>query len=822
MALVPGKCVKNLYCINKGMFVTMKTTYRQLLVQFKNKRIIIINCMIFLVMVSCAWSFAYYKNLVKGSRSVTTVVSIMRNTVPSKEISDFILPTYKTIVIVLNHVEDKWYIYYWYKDISISVSKESMDSISLLIVEIGENKYNLTEDYYSRRSLNLYNNTYEYRLPKMVHYSKSNFSRFSEIRNWPGDMHILLYSIFKAVYYSVLSLIFLLVINIIYIKRHIIKNILYENRFYMYNLVVFTLIEIIFFIVVVIKNTLSFSDPFIYLYFMYRTMLDWLLYLSIVMLLIKLFKNKLLPILFSLFYIFLMCADIAIYLYNFTLFEKSFLKLVTIYSVMSYFNATTYSLIFFLLIVCIILSYTLNKMGTTISRRRIIVILLLCITVGILDFADRIIGYHVNSYRGKLGKYEYLEFEIKKKNLSYIRKNSFINFLEKVIFEKDSNPLRIISGLSQYKDIIDQYKLPFGKRQYANHGLKPFNKIVLFTSESMSLDLLTAYNENLTINTSGFYGSPDISRRMFTNIRTTAQPTLQGLSVLFHSHPNFDISMNGMNKYSLVKLLKDSGYKTIFLRSSTRNYAGENITFKKYGFDTIIASEDFAANPENRKYIYSWGVCDRLLYQKLIELLEKYKNDRVFITVLGVDMHPLDGRSDYKDLPYPKLPAGIDSYKSRKNFLKAVYYHDFDMGQTINTIKKRHLLTDDTLILLTADHACPYNSIVSQIKGMPENNLARIPLVFLSGQNIPKAQHSMMGSQLDIAPTILHLVNIPIPDGYWGNSLFSDGKINQFIGVDKGTLYIQTGDNKSTINVDEPANDIEKKFADLFNSAIMY
>ena len=86
------------------------------------------------------------------------------------------------------------------------------------------------------------------------------------------------------------------------------------------------------------------------------------------------------------------------------------------------------------------------------------------------------------------------------------------------------------------------------------------------------------------------------------------------------------------------------------MRSASKYFAGEDKIFNELGFRNL-GVEDF--EDKYPEYVHAWGLMDRMLYRELTKLLETYKNDKVFIMVLGVDTHPLDGRKDFLDLEYP-------------------------------------------------------------------------------------------------------------------------------------------------------------------------
>jgi len=306
------------------------------------------------------------------------------------------------------------------------------------------------------------------------------------------------------------------------------------------------------------------------------------------------------------------------------------------------------------------------------------------------------------------------------------------------------------------------------------------------------------------------------------NYFTSGTPTLQGLTATFNSHPNTDLILSGYYDNSLPGILKKVGYKTIFLRSASKYFADENIVFQHFKFDEIVAREYFQHYPEKYgKYIYDWGVSDRILYNKLEDILNDYRNEKIFIVVLGIDTHPPEGRIEYgyRHLYYPFIPKEFNNFGSARKWMISVRNHDYDLGAFYNKMKLTNQIDESTLFIFTADHACPYNSVVQNIKGHPKTNSGRIPLVFKTAQNFLKLIENILSSQLDLAPTILHLLNLPIPQGYWGESLFSKKKIPLAIGSESRDITIFTQEDKYKISTKDTGRK-NKNLIELYNTVI--
>lgn len=585
------------------------------------------------------------------------------------------------------------------------------------------------------------------------------------------------------------------------------------------NFLLFLFVELIYLTIVQLKSNFDLSELYVWLFILRKIIFDWLLYIVGSTLILKLVKNKFTASLYSAIYVFLVFADSAIYLFGNTLFQKVHLKLIASYSLNSFVNLRSVVLVLAMLFIIPILVRNQIKTSANISDRKIILYMFTLLLLWFFNFPSTYLNHQIVNINKMSGLNAYT-LSCQGDQLRYVTQNSMIHFFEELFYNQQSN-MKLSNDVSAFAEVIKTNNLPVGERKYNNLGLKRFKKIILFTSESLSLDLLSDYNKKLSVNTSTFYGSKDIKDRMFTNYRTSAHNTLEGLLATFNSHPNtslFNARSPEFFRNSFVNILKQNGYDTIFLRSASKYYANENVYFKNVGFKNIIAREDFEKIAP--KYIDGWGISDRIMYQRLVDILKAKKDEKLFITVLGTDTHPLDGRKNYQDLQYPPVKGDFDKFGKASKYLQAIAKHDYDMGETIKKIKEMGLLTDDTLIILTADHACPLNDVVESIDGYPKTSLARIPLVFITGQKLPDVDKKKPYSQLDLAPTILHLLNLKVPEGYWGDSIFANNRKENYIGYDRDVLYFENRGKKYQISL-HSENEEDKKTMDFFKTLIV-
>jgi hypothetical protein len=389
--------------------------------------------------------------------------------------------------------------------------------------------------------------------------------------------------------------------------------------------------------------------------------------------------------------------------------------------------------------------------------------------------------------------------------------------------------VRPASELAALSDTVNNYHLLLGPRQYAPLGLKPFNHIVVFATESLSLDFLAPYNTNLPPDISRFYGSSAVTQAMFLNYQCVSIPTQPGLTVTYNSHPNARALLMGDSKLSLVKLLDAAGYDTYVLMPGSETFLGNRNFFTKLGFRHVIGLETLEKDPAIMPFVEGRGVMDRAIYDIALKLLSQNRDKKIYLHIMNTDTHGPVPRDYFGSLQYPPIPADIaasvkdvpgESDDLARAILQEIFHHDYDVGLTIQRMRDQNLLGDDALVVLTADHAFPRSKALNDIPGFPAEVFCRLPLAFFSGQPLPKVDRNEFCSQLDFAPSIAHLLRLQIPQGWWGDSVFDANHTAPYVMRfnDKLSITTNTGAPVQSISISHPATQTESNLVEIFNS----
>lgn len=298
---------------------------------------------------------------------------------------------------------------------------------------------------------------------------------------------------------------------------------------------------------------------------------------------------------------------------------------------------------------------------------------------------------------------------------------------------------------------------------------KNYMRVILIASESLSNKYMHHFNLNIPPQASApldklFEENPSASLKHVT------LSTLYGLSVIFTSHPFVRLAYENQYPFSLVQELKKNGFHTAFLRGANETYMDENVLFKQAGFDEVIGATYFATREDYKNYIDWWGLLDRKLFDYALEYTRIHKNEPTFITLLTVDTHSPLGRLDYLGENYEEID---ERFYDTPTLPRAFARFGQDVERFLTQLREQGLFDDDTLVLIMPDHPAYANAPTNALFTPFQSQFDDLPFIIITKDKITApVDKNPLVSQLDIAPTILDLLNIDIPRGMFGHSIF--------------------------------------------------
>jgi lipoteichoic acid synthase len=140
---------------------------------------------------------------------------------------------------------------------------------------------------------------------------------------------------------------------------------------------------------------------------------------------------------------------------------------------------------------------------------------------------------------------------------------------------------------------------------------------------------------------------------------------------------------------------------------------------------------------------------------------------------------------------------------SLNRYLNALRHTDQVLGQLLRRLESRQLL-DSTLFVVVGDHGEAFGrhqQIVHAAKIYEEN--VHVPLILINQPLFSGEDYGTIGGLVDLAPTIMHILNHPVPTQWQGRSLFSPHKKNRTYFFAARSIFLfgyREGDRKHIFN----------------------
>ncbi|GAB4566844.1 MAG: LTA synthase family protein [Geothermobacteraceae bacterium] len=294
-------------------------------------------------------------------------------------------------------------------------------------------------------------------------------------------------------------------------------------------------------------------------------------------------------------------------------------------------------------------------------------------------------------------------------------------------------------------------------REVHNSGPERKLNVVLVTVESLSSDFLKYFGNDrgLTPNLDAL-----IEKSLFfDNFYATGTRTTRGLEAITLSIPPTPgrsiIKRIGRetDMWSLGNILNDKGYHSYFLYGGRGFFENMNSFFSGNGYRIV----DQSNTPDQEiHFSNAWGMADEDLYQQAIRVadLESAQHTPFFLHLMTT--------SNHRPYTYPDGRIDIPSGSGREG---AVKYTDYAIGEFLKEASTKGWF-EDTVFVIVADHQ-------AGSAGKHDLPVARyhIPLWIYSPQNIAPRVVTTLSSQIDLAPTLLGLLNMNYVSSFFGKDI---------------------------------------------------
>ena len=309
--------------------------------------------------------------------------------------------------------------------------------------------------------------------------------------------------------------------------------------------------------------------------------------------------------------------------------------------------------------------------------------------------------------------------------------------------------------------------------------------LILISIDTLRADRLGSYDYGR--DTSPFIDSLAQSGTLFENAISVSSWTLPSHVSLFtglyptsHGVSRDNGVQIGEETATLAELLRAAGYRTFGYTGG--NYVGRHYGFAK-GFEEYHNSDKRFTDGEK-------GLAGSLIRAR--KQIENFSpSESFFIFLHTFDVHcPYDPPEPYFSMFKSEDAEEIEANKCGKNFYNtmdispgqvryvsdkydgSIRWADDNLKRFFDFLKGKGLF-ENTIVVVTSDHGEEFHEHgrIGHQKSL-HKELLLVPLIF-SGPGVPQGRRAPVVSLVDVTPTLLELLKLPVPSEMQGHSLVS-------------------------------------------------
>ena len=307
---------------------------------------------------------------------------------------------------------------------------------------------------------------------------------------------------------------------------------------------------------------------------------------------------------------------------------------------------------------------------------------------------------------------------------------------------------------------VELSQRPF-EHEVVNAGPVKALNVVLVSVESYSAEFMAAFGnkQGLTPYTDKLASEG----LLFTHLYATGTRTVRGLEALTLSVPptpghSIVKRPDNAHLFTVGEVFKQAGYEPLYLYGGYGYF--DNMTTFFAGNDYTVIDRA-ALKAEEVHFENVWGVADEDLYTLTLREL-----DRRHAAGVKFFAHVMT-TSNHRPFTYPEGRIDIPSKTGRDGGVK---YTDWAIGNFIERARSRPWFAD-TVFVIVADHT---HKGRGRQELPPENY--HIPLIIFAPAHVKPGRVDTLASQIDVAPTLLGLLNFSYRSKFFGHDILREGQ----------------------------------------------
>lgn len=216
----------------------------------------------------------------------------------------------------------------------------------------------------------------------------------------------------------------------------------------------------------------------------------------------------------------------------------------------------------------------------------------------------------------------------------------------------------------------------------------------------------------------------------------------------------------------LPSILQRSGWETHWVSGFSADYGNKRAFLAEHGIDRFH-DDPALVTPVKRRI--GWGPSDEDIYRSAVHIMDKAK-EPFFVEVMSLsNHHPFKG--DFGIVPSREIQASKEQ-GTFLGYLRGLQYSDYALGTFMAAARTRPWFSRTVFVIL-GDHgtwlfpekADPPLTSVQRVEAM-----YRVPLLMM-GPGLKPGVSPVIGSQIDVAPTLMDVLGIVSENTFEGASL---------------------------------------------------
>jgi phosphoglycerol transferase MdoB-like AlkP superfamily enzyme len=292
-------------------------------------------------------------------------------------------------------------------------------------------------------------------------------------------------------------------------------------------------------------------------------------------------------------------------------------------------------------------------------------------------------------------------------------------------------------------------------RHINNSGTTKYLNVIVLLQESLGAEFVGRYGDKRNL-------TPNIDRIaqesiVFTNVYATGTRTVRGMEAVAASFPPVpaeSIVKRSRNEkmFNWSTVMSASGYSPTFIYGGYGNFDNMNYYFGNNGYRVVDRTD-----MDEPTFSNIWGVSDEDAYRNAFRVYDEQHahSEKIFSIIMSTSNHK----------PYT-FPSGIPGVPSKGGGRDAgVKYSDYAIGRFFDALKTKPYY-DDTVVIIIGDHGAR----VYGKEDIPVSSY-ELPLLVYAPKHFKPKQIDTLTSQIDLAPTILGLLNISYDSVFFGRDI---------------------------------------------------